>query len=67
MSEGRAQIGRMALGPGEETMAVEWGHVQEHHELEIGTTEESVQMYTFAAFADFFCASRRLAKGDCQG
>lgn len=44
MSEVKAETGRMVLGAGVETTAVDWGPVQEHHELETGTTEETVQM-----------------------
>lgn len=44
LSEVKTETGRMVLGAGVQTTAMEWGPVQEHHELEIGTTEESVQM-----------------------
>lgn len=35
----------MVLSAGVETDAMEWGPALEHHEPEIGTTEESAEMW----------------------
>lgn len=37
--------GAMVLRAGVETDAMEWGPALEHHEPEIGTTEESAEMW----------------------
>lgn len=44
VSEVKAEIGRMILGAGVETTAMDWVPVQEHNELQIRSTEKSAQM-----------------------
>lgn len=65
VSEVKAEVGRMVLGAGVETTAMNWGPVQEHHELEVRSTEESVQMclQPFCVWADSW--QRGIAKDKC--